>query len=107
MPIFQCYFFSGNRIDYVENLECDNVATLRSVLERLLSDREWDAAQAWKHDRLICEVGKLSESPSWRPDVRRIYVKEPAAEIEPRTGAPGRLEGNDARRGVRWPQEEL
>ena len=64
MPIFQCYFFSDNRIDYLENLECDTVATLRSVLERLLSDGEWDAVQAWNHDRLICEVGKLSESPS-------------------------------------------
>jgi len=64
MPIFQCYFFSDNRIDYVENVECDTVATLRSVLERLLSDGEWDAVQAWNHDRLICEVGKLSESPS-------------------------------------------
>ena len=25
MPIFQCYFFSDNRTDYVENLECDTV----------------------------------------------------------------------------------
>jgi hypothetical protein len=75
MTIFQCYFFSGNRIDYVENLACDSVATLRSVLERLFSDGEWDAAQAWNRDRLICEVGKLNESPRWGSDLRRVFCQ--------------------------------
>jgi hypothetical protein len=60
MPIFQCYFFLGGRIDYLENLECDTVATLRYMLENLLADGEWEAVQAWKNDRLICEVGEPS-----------------------------------------------
>ena len=56
MPIYECLFFSRGRVDYLENLECDNEASLRPLFQQLLTWKEWDAAEAWKHDRLVCQV---------------------------------------------------
>jgi hypothetical protein len=56
MPTYECLFFSHGRVDYVENLECDNEASLRLLFQQLLSKKEWDAAEAWRHEKLVCRV---------------------------------------------------
>jgi len=39
-----------------KNLECDNEASLRPLFQQLLSKEEWDAAEAWRQERLVCRV---------------------------------------------------
>jgi hypothetical protein len=56
MPIYECLFSSNGHIRYVENLECENEASLRPLFQQLLAREEWDAAEAWRHDRLVCQV---------------------------------------------------
>ena len=56
MPIYECMFFLHGRVDYVENLERDNEASLRPLFLQLLSKDEWDAAEAWRHEKLVCRV---------------------------------------------------
>ena len=56
MPIYKCLFFSHGRADYIENLECDNEASLRPLFQQLLSKEEWDAAEAWRQVRLVCRI---------------------------------------------------
>jgi hypothetical protein len=56
MPIYECFFFSNDRVGYVENLECDNEASLRPLFQKLISREKWDAAEAWRHEKLVCRV---------------------------------------------------
>jgi hypothetical protein len=64
MPIYECLFFSHGRVKYVENLECDNEASLRPLFQRLLSKEEWDAAEAWRQERLVCRVIRFANVES-------------------------------------------
>jgi hypothetical protein len=68
MPIYECFFFSNGHVRYFENLECDNEASLRPLFQKLISKEEWDAAEAWRHERLVCRVirfanGRIDCSP--------------------------------------------
>jgi hypothetical protein len=56
MAVFQCFFFSSGKIGYWDNVECDTEGSLRSLLQRILRDSQWDAAEAWKGSRLVCRL---------------------------------------------------
>jgi hypothetical protein len=56
MSIYECFFFSNGHVGYFENLECDNEASLRLLFQKLISGDKWDAAEAWRHEKLVCRV---------------------------------------------------
>ncbi|HZT18366.1 MAG TPA: hypothetical protein VFA23_03125 [Dongiaceae bacterium] len=71
MALFQCFFFSDGRIGYWENIERDTEASLRSKLLNMLCDGEWEAAEAWRDDRLVCRALRLANgscSVGFSPD---------------------------------------
>jgi hypothetical protein len=61
MPVYECLFFANGRVEYLENLECSNEASLRPLLQQLLAEEEWDAAEAWRHDKLVCQVIRFGD----------------------------------------------
>ena len=60
MAVFQCFFFSNGYIEYWENIEREAQGSLRTLFQHLLSEGEWDAAEAWRHDRLVCQVVRFA-----------------------------------------------
>jgi len=56
MAIYQCFFFSGGRVSYWENIECDGRMLLTSVLRDRLKSGEWRHAEAWSAGQLVCDV---------------------------------------------------
>jgi len=56
MAIYQCFFFSGGRIRNWENVECETVSSLRSLLARRLANGAWDAAEGWMQDDMVYRV---------------------------------------------------
>jgi len=61
MAIYQCFFFSGDRIEYWENIECETCSALKLLLERRLSEETWDAIEAWVGDELVYKSAKLPD----------------------------------------------
>jgi hypothetical protein len=61
MAIYQCFFFSGDRIEYWENIECDASSALKLLLEQRLSEGTWDAIEAWLGDELVYRSTKLPD----------------------------------------------
>jgi len=59
--IDQCFFFSGDRIEYWENIECDTCSALKLLLERRLSEETWDAVEVWLGDELVYRSTKLPD----------------------------------------------
>ena len=58
MTIYQCFFFSGDRIEYWENIECETSSALKLLLERRFSEGTWDAIEAWMGDELVYRSAK-------------------------------------------------
>ena len=58
MTIYQCFFFSGDRIGYWENIESETCSALKLLLERRLSEGTWDAIEAWLDDELVYRSAK-------------------------------------------------
>ena len=58
MTIYQCFFFSGDRIEYWENIESETCSALKLLLERRLSEGTWDAIEAWMGDELVYRSAK-------------------------------------------------
>jgi hypothetical protein len=56
MAIYQCFFFSGGRISYWENIECDGSMPLTAELRDRLKNGKWQHAEAWSADKLVCDV---------------------------------------------------
>ena len=56
VPVYQCFFFAAGRIDYWENIESDSGAAIEVLLSRHLSAGNWEAAEAWVQDKLICRI---------------------------------------------------
>ena len=61
MTIYQCFFFSGDRIGYWENIESETCSALKLLLERRLSEGTWDAIEAWLGDELVYRSTKLPD----------------------------------------------
>ena len=55
-PVYQCLFFAAGRIDYWENIKSDSDAAIEVLLRQQLSTENWEAAEAWARDKLICRI---------------------------------------------------
>ena len=65
MATYQCLFFKEQRIGYWENLEADADHSIKALLQERLADEEWEAAEAWQDDVLICRAMRVgSASPA-------------------------------------------
>ena len=49
-------FFAAGRIDYWENIESDADAAIEVLLSQRLAAGNWEAAEAWAQDKLICRI---------------------------------------------------
>jgi hypothetical protein len=56
VPVYQCFFFAAGRIEYWENIESDSDEVIEVLLSRRLSAGNWEAAEAWAQDKLICRI---------------------------------------------------
>ena len=56
MAIYQCFFFSEGRIRNWENVECETISSLKSLLARGLVNGAWDAAEGWMQDDMVYRV---------------------------------------------------
>ena len=56
VPVYQCFFFAAGRIDYWENIESDSDAAIEVLLSQRLAAGNWEAAEAWAQDKLICRI---------------------------------------------------
>jgi len=56
MAIYQCFFYSDGRIVFWENLESESNEGISDLLTRRLWSGEWNAAEAWLGDSLICRI---------------------------------------------------
>ena len=61
MPIYECFFISNSRIEDFDNIECDDEVSLRPLFVDLILDGEWDAIEAWRHERLVCRVLRFAD----------------------------------------------
>jgi hypothetical protein len=55
-PVYQCLFFVDGRIEYWENIESYSDEVIEVLLDRKLSAENWEAAEAWSQDQLICRI---------------------------------------------------
>ena len=56
MAIYECLFFKEQRIGYWENLEADSDQSVLLLLEERFAEEDWEAAEAWRDDALICRA---------------------------------------------------
>ena len=63
VPVYQCFFFAAGKIEYWENIESDSAEVIEVLLSKRLSAGNWEAAEAWAQDKLICWIA----APVGRP----------------------------------------
>jgi hypothetical protein len=63
VAVYQCFFFAAGRIEYWENIESDSDGAIEAVIKQRLSAENWEAAEAWAQDKLICRIA----APVCRP----------------------------------------
>jgi hypothetical protein len=56
MAIYQCFFFSGGRVSFWENIACDGSMRLTAALRDRLKNGKWQHAEAWSDGKLVCDV---------------------------------------------------
>ena len=56
VAVYQCFFFAAGRIDYWENIESYSDEVIEVLLTRQLCAENWEAAEAWSQDQLICRI---------------------------------------------------
>jgi hypothetical protein len=56
VPIYQCFFFAAGRIEYWENIDSDSDGAIEAFLSQRLAAENWEAAEAWAEDKLICRI---------------------------------------------------
>jgi hypothetical protein len=54
-----CSTYAAGRIEYWENIESDSDEVIEVLLRRRLSAGNWEAAEAWAQDELICRISGL------------------------------------------------
>ena len=62
MAMYQCFFFSGGRVSYWENIECDGSMSLTAGLRDRLKNGRWQHAEAWNAGKLVCDVRRRRSS---------------------------------------------
>jgi hypothetical protein len=56
MAVYECLFFTGGLVTYWENLEADSGGSIEAILFAKIADEEWQAAEAWQDDVLVCRA---------------------------------------------------
>ena len=56
MVVYQCFFFSGGRVSYWENIKCDGGMPLTAALGDRLKNGKWKRAEAWSDGKLVCDL---------------------------------------------------
>ena len=51
MAVYQCFFFSGGRVSYWENVKCDGRMPLTAALGDRLKNGKWNRAEAWSDEQ--------------------------------------------------------
>ena len=65
MATYQCLFFKEQRIGYWENVAAVGDRSILALLEERLAKEDWEAAEAWRNNMLICRaVRPGSASPT-------------------------------------------
>ncbi len=54
--VYWCFFFAAGWIDYWENIESYSDAAIAVLLSQRLAAGNWEAAEAWVQDKLICRI---------------------------------------------------
>ena len=89
VPTYECFFFIGGHIEYWENIESNSAEQIKVLLEQRLAAENWEAAEAWLQDRLICRIVAVA---SFREDERvRTDNGEDHASLHGQSG--GRVNG--------------
>ena len=78
MAIYQCFFFSEDRIAYWENIECDGSMRLTAALRDRLKNGKWKHAEAWAHGQLVCDVRRL---PPSNEDASKLLSSQPVPSL--------------------------
>jgi hypothetical protein len=61
--VYQCFFFAAGQIEYWENIESDSDEAIQALLSQRLSAENWEAAEAWAQDKLVCRIVGPCNSP--------------------------------------------
>jgi hypothetical protein len=56
MAIYLCLFFKDGIVAYWENIDAEGDSCIRAVLTAMMSTKEWDAAEAWRGEALVCRI---------------------------------------------------
>ena len=56
MGTYQCLFFRDGRVGYWENVVVDGDVSIEAPLKDMRAEGEWDSAEAWRDDALVCRV---------------------------------------------------
>jgi hypothetical protein len=56
VPIYQCFFFTVGHIEFWENIESSSDEAINALLSQRLAAENWEAAEAWLQDQLICRI---------------------------------------------------
>ena len=56
MAIYLCLFFKDGIVEYWENIDAEGDSYIRAVLTAMMSTEEWDAAEAWRGEVLVCRI---------------------------------------------------
>jgi len=60
MGTYQCLFFRDGRVGYWENVVVDGDVSIEAPLKDMRAEGEWDSAEAWRDDALVCRVTRPS-----------------------------------------------
>ena len=72
MAVYECLFFAEGHIVDWENIECQTLAQLSSLLRKLAVEEGYEHAEAWYCDALILELSSLDQES--RPRLRLVAV---------------------------------
>ena len=63
VPLYQCFFFTADRIGLWENIESASDEAIQALLSQRLAAENWEAVEAWAEDKLICRIITLVGRP--------------------------------------------
>jgi hypothetical protein len=56
MAIYLCLFFKDGKVVYWENIGAGADSCIRAVLMAMMTTNEWEAAEAWQGEVLVCRI---------------------------------------------------
>lgn len=68
MAVYECLFFTEDRLDYWENIECPTLVQLASTVRMQIAAEKFEHAEAWYRDALVLEM--FADDRAGRPRLR-------------------------------------